>query len=485
MNRKIISGIVITLLLIGTLMLASDIQQARAAFRWNITTVDSAGEVGMYTSIALDSGDKPHISYYDGFPNDYLKYAYYDGVKWVNETVDSAGSVGTDTSIALDSGDKPHISYYDHFPNYDLKYAYYDGVNWNRTMVDGPGTVGYCTSIALDSGDNPHISYCDFTNGDLKYAYYDGVNWVNETVDSADDVGMWTSIALDSGDKPHISYYDNTNKDLKYAYYEFIPDVMIKAWCYTEETDVSVSITMDGSPTGFNTPHNFTFLTGTHTFTVPSTDPQGHAFKRWSTGETGTTITVTSGGTYTAYYEPVHGVNITNVVISHCGHTVNATYKTWIVNVTVTVHNNGTAPINCSVSVYYSNVTTNQIETSKNITNLPPCNSTTLTFNWNCSNLPVGVIYTVKANATCTCGVSDEFVNGQVKIRLWGDVNGKDGVTATDLAIVKSYVTKQMLGYLTHAQALAEEPFTDLNGDCKVTATDVGITKSEVTKAML
>jgi len=89
-------------------------------------------------------------------------------------------------------------------------------------------------------------------------------------------------------------------------------DVTIDAYCYTEGTYVSVSIAMDGSPTGYTTPHTFTGLTGTHTFTVPSNDLYDHPFKQWSTGQTSTTITVTTSGTYTALYEyetpPVGGV---------------------------------------------------------------------------------------------------------------------------------------------------------------------------------
>lgn len=82
-------------------------------------------------------------------------------------------------------------------------------------------------------------------------------------------------------------------------------DVTIAAYCYAEGASVSVSITMDGLPTGFNTTHTFTGLTGTHTFTVPSHDPSDHPFEQWNTGEKSTTITVSSGGTYTAYYEVV------------------------------------------------------------------------------------------------------------------------------------------------------------------------------------
>jgi hypothetical protein len=59
--------------------------------------------------------------------------------------------------------------------------------------------------------------------------------------------------------------------------------------------------------TGLSTSHTFTGLSGSHNFTVPSADASGHVFKQWSTGSTSTTIAVSSGGAYTAYYEQVLG----------------------------------------------------------------------------------------------------------------------------------------------------------------------------------
>ena len=93
-----------------------------ATAQWQIQTVDDVGNVGWYTSLALDSAGNPHISYYD-FASADLKYAYYDGAAWQIQTVESAGSVGWYTSLALDSGDRPHISYWD-TNNDDLKYAF-------------------------------------------------------------------------------------------------------------------------------------------------------------------------------------------------------------------------------------------------------------------------------------------------------------------------------------------------------------------------
>jgi hypothetical protein len=64
------------------------------------------------------------VCYHD-FKNFDLKHARWNGTGWNIETVDSDGRVGSYTSLALDSGDNPHISYYD-ATNNDLKYAYGD-----------------------------------------------------------------------------------------------------------------------------------------------------------------------------------------------------------------------------------------------------------------------------------------------------------------------------------------------------------------------
>ncbi|MEW6574379.1 MAG: Ig-like domain-containing protein [Bacillota bacterium] len=141
---------------------------------WTDTTVDGATPsiiVGEYSSIALDDSGYPHISYSDR-TNWNLRYAYKDASGWHTETesIDTADQVGLWTSIALKDG-CPHISYYD-ITNTALKYAYKDASGWHVTTVDDQGSAGMYTALALDAAGNPHISFYDETDYDLRYAYW-------------------------------------------------------------------------------------------------------------------------------------------------------------------------------------------------------------------------------------------------------------------------------------------------------------------------
>lgn len=177
-----------------------------------VKIIDSLGNTGTYSSLALDSEGNPHISYCEG--NIFLKYAYCDGTTWHVETVDHDGWPGLYTSIAIDQNDNPCISYY---ANYDseLRYAAWNGSAWNIQVVDSEG--GSFTSLAIDAKGNPHISYFDGVKSELKYATWNGSSWCIQTVDSEWRVGECTSIALDSDGNPHISYYDIQQSNLKYA----------------------------------------------------------------------------------------------------------------------------------------------------------------------------------------------------------------------------------------------------------------------------
>jgi hypothetical protein len=193
-----------------------------------ITTVDTTGDVGRYSSLTLGNDGLPVISYYDGSPNGNLKVVKCGNTSCsagnIITTVDTLNNTGLHTSITLDSDGAPIISYYDAI-NGDLKTVKCGTVSCSSgntiSVVDGASSVvGEYTSITLGSNGFPVISYYDY-NGDLKTVKCGTVSCSSGnsivSVDTDGDAGQYTSIKLAGDGFPVISYYDFTEGNLKVA----------------------------------------------------------------------------------------------------------------------------------------------------------------------------------------------------------------------------------------------------------------------------
>lgn len=190
-----------------------------------ITTVDSLDQVGLYTSLRLNASGFAVISYFDG-TNANLRLARCSNATCSSRTLTtvdgSSGSVGFYTSLSLNASGFATIAYFDS-TNSNLMLARCNDATCTAptiTAVDTANSVGSYPSLQLNASGFPVISYFAITGGDLKLAVCADADCSTKTlttVDSADNVGGFSSLQLNASGFPVISYYDISNGDLKLA----------------------------------------------------------------------------------------------------------------------------------------------------------------------------------------------------------------------------------------------------------------------------
>ncbi|MCB1187579.1 PKD domain-containing protein [bacterium] len=180
-------------------------------------TLDNNVTTGAHTSLALLATGYPAISYYDVSNDDlrFIRATDSDGTAWVAPmTVDSLGDTGLYTSLALVDGN-PAISYYDRGSG-NLRYVraetFFGSIWGTPQTLDSVGDTGLYTSLEVVNGF-PAISYHDATSGDLRYIRSTnaiGSVWnPSITIDNSPMTGEYCSLAVIAGGRQAISYYDS------------------------------------------------------------------------------------------------------------------------------------------------------------------------------------------------------------------------------------------------------------------------------------
>ncbi|HEV8611455.1 MAG TPA: hypothetical protein VGS98_15480 [Thermoanaerobaculia bacterium] len=187
------------------------------------TPLDTTGNVGQYTSVTIGADGLGLISYYDN-TNLNLKVAHCSNVNCTAATItplDTTGSVGQSTSVTIGADGLGLISYYDE-TNQDVKVAHCSNVNCtSATTTPIDTTAGFDTAITIGADGLGLISYIDLISAHLKVAHCSNTNCSAATItpiDTTDNVGFDSSVTIGADGLGLISYHDGTNDDLKVAH---------------------------------------------------------------------------------------------------------------------------------------------------------------------------------------------------------------------------------------------------------------------------
>lgn len=132
----------------------------------------------------------------------------------------------------------------------------------------------------------------------------------------------------------------------------------------------------------------------------------------------------------------IHDVAVTNITL-YTMYNCPYVYQGSSVNISVTVSNNGDIAENVNVTVYY-NMTANEEVGTENRTVLAGENETLL-FVWNTTSVPLCYTnYTLMAVATIPLDSTpsdDTLFDGNIEVRIMGDINGDGKVDIKDINI--------------------------------------------------
>jgi hypothetical protein len=188
--------------------------------RWQTSLIDNLGDVGVGASIATDSNNNVHVSYYD-ITNEAIKYATNASGSWVTSAISTTvygGGSSSQAAIKVDTNDKIHISYYDY--NNGIQYMTNKTGAWEKTTIISSGWDVTFGDMVLGKNSEINIGY--FTTSGLQLTTNATGTWVTSTVTA---IGTFSPIfkslglAVDKNNKLHIVYggWDGTTVYLGYA----------------------------------------------------------------------------------------------------------------------------------------------------------------------------------------------------------------------------------------------------------------------------
>jgi hypothetical protein len=296
---------------------------------WNISVVDSVGNVGQFSSIAVDAHGKAHIAYFEqtrteqigdaSVPYGNLKYATNASGSWQAITLDTGA--GATPRIFVDKDDKVHIVHTklgvsDISTILDLRYTTNRSGLWETVSIGSGVVKGTDASIVVDANGKVHISARNEQGvgspgggqGGLRYVTNASGEWTWYDVDTSPSAGNDGDIAVDGTGNVHIGYLDK-NTGLKYAtnaggswQVEVVDDTPNVGWNTSIAVDSNNKVHISYSDPG------------------PILDPPGNGYLKY--------VTNASGGWVTQVIDDQNAGFFTGLDVDSQDH-VHIVYYTW------------------------------------------------------------------------------------------------------------------------------------------------------------
>ena len=266
----------------GNLKYATCSSSCATESSWTNITIDGTSQAGYGgIDLVIDSSDHLHVAYSLYSTRD-LQYITCSSSctsvsSWTNLSIDSSGQVGRMPSIAVDSNDDLHISYYDDTGS-GLKYAWCSSScttasSWSNTSIANGSSygiishqVGFYSDLAFDSDGHMHITHIDWYYSQLLYSTCSSScstnsSWSHSVLVSNPDVIHEQHLVIDSNDELNIVFYDADDEDLEFM----LLDSSSQPYEYSISPDLPTGLsinpttgTISGTPTELSTNTTYT-----------------------------------------------------------------------------------------------------------------------------------------------------------------------------------------------------------------------------------